>query len=76
MYGQPLALTMRDPPFILQVFNVLEEHGLEPVVFDSVEPNPSVGNVVEVAAAYAYSGCDSILGLGGGGPLDASKVPC
>lgn len=44
------------------------------VVFSSVEPNPTERNVLEGVACYQQNGCDGIMGLGGGSPLDAAKA--
>ena len=43
-------------------------------VFDGVSPNPTEQNVVDGLARYQAENCDSILGLGGGSPLDAAKA--
>lgn len=44
------------------------------VVFSRVEPNPTEANVQEGVAAYRENGCDGLVGLGGGSPLDAAKA--
>ncbi len=44
------------------------------VVYSRVEPNPTEQNVLEGVAAYGENGCDGIVGLGGGSPLDAAKA--
>src|SRR5579872_7318313 len=51
-------------------------HKLVPdaVVFSKVDPNPVEQNVLEGAAAYKEAGCDGIVALGGGSPLDAAKA--
>ncbi|MBI1788092.1 MAG: iron-containing alcohol dehydrogenase [Acidobacteria bacterium] len=43
-------------------------------VFTGVEPNPTEKNVLDGVAAYRANGCDGIVGLGGGSPLDAAKA--
>ena len=43
-------------------------------VFDDVRPNPDVELVDEAAAAYLESGCDGLIGLGGGSSLDTAKA--
>ncbi|MFN7994309.1 MAG: iron-containing alcohol dehydrogenase [Bryobacteraceae bacterium] len=43
-------------------------------VFSNVEPNPTEQNVLDGVAAYKQHGCDGVLGLGGGSPLDAAKA--
>jgi 4-hydroxybutyrate dehydrogenase len=44
------------------------------IVFSGVEPNPTEHNVLDGVARYRESSCDSIVGLGGGSPLDAAKA--
>jgi alcohol dehydrogenase class IV len=43
-------------------------------VFSGVAPNPTEGNVLAGLAAYRECGCDGIVGVGGGSPLDAAKA--
>ncbi len=42
--------------------------------FDRVESNPSVETVREAAEIFRSEGCDYIIGIGGGSPLDAAKA--
>jgi len=51
-------------------------HRLVPhaVVFTGVDPNPTEQNVADGTALYTAEGCDSVIGLGGGSPLDAAKA--
>lgn len=46
----------------------------ETVVFADVSPNPTVTNVQAAARRYRESGCDSIIALGGGSPIDCAKA--
>ncbi len=43
-------------------------------VFDRVDPNPVEQNVLDGLEAYRSEKCDSLIGLGGGSPLDAAKT--
>lgn len=43
-------------------------------VFADVDPNPTEKNVLDGAAFYASSGCNGVVGLGGGSPIDAAKA--
>ena len=52
---------------------LLEQQGLGYEVFDRVTPNPLTTTVEEGAAFLKETGCDVILSLGGGSPLDAAK---
>ena len=44
------------------------------VVFDRVRPNPDIALVDEGAQLYAESGCDGLIGLGGGSSMDTAKA--
>jgi 4-hydroxybutyrate dehydrogenase len=44
------------------------------VVFSGVHPNPIEQDVVDGLAMYREHGCDGVIGLGGGSPLDAAKA--
>jgi len=43
-------------------------------VFSKVDPNPTEQNVLDGVAFYRDHGCDSVIGVGGGSPLDAAKA--
>ncbi len=43
-------------------------------VFDAVEPNPSIGTVNAALAAYQSGGCNAIVAVGGGSPMDVAKA--
>lgn len=43
-------------------------------VFSEVDPNPTEQNVLDGVAFYQRNGCDSVIGIGGGSPLDAAKA--
>lgn len=47
---------------------------IEYAVFDKVESNPVVQNIVDGARMAREQQCDFIIGLGGGSPIDASKA--
>jgi alcohol dehydrogenase class IV len=42
--------------------------------FSGVDPNPTEKNVLDGADFYKANDCDSIIGLGGGSPIDAAKA--
>jgi choline dehydrogenase len=44
------------------------------VVFDRVRPNPDIELVDEGARVYAESGCDGLVGVGGGSSIDTAKA--
>src|ERR687891_1659406 len=49
------------------------EHLDEPVVFGDVRPNPDIELVDRGAEVYRESGCDGLVGLGGGSSIDTAK---
>ena len=60
---------------ILQrVETLLQENGTEYVVFDRVRVNPTTGNVEAAVEMGKASGCDFMIGLGGGASIDVAKA--
>ena len=57
-----------------RVSEVLENAGARYQLFERVDSNPVERNVWDGVEAYKSAGCDSIVGLGGGSPLDAAKA--
>lgn len=51
----------------------LAEAGLQAVVFDGAEPNPTDTNVHDGLKAYEQHRCDTIVSLGGGSAHDCAK---
>jgi 4-hydroxybutyrate dehydrogenase len=56
------------------VLAVLGEAGIVHVLFDRVKPDPTEPDVFAGLEAYRTGGCDGIVALGGGSPLDAAKL--
>ena len=56
------------------VFERVHKLAPDAAVFSKVDPNPTEQNVIDGQAAYRSSGCDGIIALGGGSPLDAAKA--
>ena len=54
------------------VLEAMAEAGLEVEVFDAVEPDPSRETVM--AAVERGRGCASVIGFGGGSPMDVAKL--
>ena len=57
-----------------RVIAILEKNGVETVVFDEIVPNP-LSSTVDKGAEFANKeGCDLVIGLGGGSPVDSAKL--
>ena len=52
----------------------LDGVGVEHVVFNEVEENPSVNTIMKARDFGTTNGVDFVIGVGGGSPLDASKA--
>lgn len=52
----------------------LEENGVPYALFNRVVNNPTIDNIEEAFALYKAEGCDAIIALGGGSPMDLAKV--
>ena len=52
----------------------LEENGVPYALFNRVVNNPTIDNIEEAFALYRSEGCDAIIALGGGSPMDLAKV--
>ncbi len=48
--------------------------GIECLVYDDVKAEPPVENTLEALKKYQDNGCDVIIGVGGGSPLDVAKA--
>lgn len=57
-----------------QVLSILRKSGLDYVVYDEVQPNPTCQNVHEGLQVYQEHDCDAIISIGGGSPQDAAKA--
>jgi len=60
--------------FIDQTLTLLQQAGIESIIIDGVEPNPSVETVWRGAKAMIEFEPDWIVAIGGGSALDAAKV--
>ncbi|MDD4224250.1 MAG: iron-containing alcohol dehydrogenase [Candidatus Cloacimonetes bacterium] len=53
---------------------VLDRAGLAWELFEQVEENPSLETVIAGAEKLRECGCDYLIGIGGGSPIDAAKA--
>ena len=56
------------------VADVALQHVEDTVVFDGVEPNPSIELVGRAATVYHEGECDGLIALGGGSSMDTAKA--
>ncbi len=56
-----------------KIVDILQNAGVESVIFDEVVPNPTDRNVEDGEALYKKEGCDAIITLGGGSSHDCGK---
>src|SRR5882762_1319496 len=67
---RPLIITDKG----LVKLGILEKLGIATTfVFDHVETNPTGAMVLEAVEVYRKSGCDGIVSVGGGSPMDLAK---
>ncbi|MDY2848286.1 MAG: iron-containing alcohol dehydrogenase [Oscillospiraceae bacterium] len=66
--------SMKKFGFLDRAEGYLKEAGMEVMVIDGVEPDPSVTTVMNGAAKMIEFGPDWIVAIGGGSPIDAAKA--
>ena len=59
---------------LVDVVSVLNKCGIIYTLYDQIQPNPSVSSCVEAGKLGKAFGAEFVIGIGGGSPLDASKV--
>lgn len=77
-FGAQKALVVTDPGVIRAgwveaVLDSLKEEGIPAVVFQAVTPNPKDHEVAAGTDFYRANGCDVIIAVGGGSPMDCAK---
>ena len=56
------------------LFEALGNTGIDYVVFDGVQPNPTIDNIEDAVELYLENGCEGIVAFGGGSPMDCAKA--
>lgn len=64
-----MGLHLLDP-----LFEKLTETGMEYVIYDGVQPNPTIPNIEECRQLYIDNGCEGIIAFGGGSSMDCAKA--
>lgn len=59
---------------VKQVTDVLDNDHIPYIIFSEVKQNPTVANVKTGVGAYAASGADFLIAIGGGSPTDTAKA--
>lgn len=59
--------------WVSDVTGSLEEEGIAYTLFSGITPNPRDHEVMEGARVYQEAGCDAIVAVGGGSPIDCAK---
>ncbi|PTY07128.1 alcohol dehydrogenase [Opitutaceae bacterium EW11] len=77
-FGAKRALLVTDPGVVAtgwadKVIASLKAEKIPAVVFHGVAPNPTDHQVAEGVELYQESGCDLIVAVGGGSPMDCAK---
>ncbi|MDX1497486.1 MAG: iron-containing alcohol dehydrogenase, partial [Salinisphaeraceae bacterium] len=52
----------------------LEKRGVNTVVYDGIEPDPTVAQIEAGFDMLKANNCEAVLAVGGGSPIDAAKV--
>ncbi len=78
-FGARKPLIVTDPGVIAagwpgKVIEELEAADLQYAVFSEVSPNPRDAQVMAGAEFYREQGCDAIVAVGGGSPMDCAKA--
>ena len=64
-----MGLHLLDP-----LFEKLTEEGVEYVVYDEVQPNPTIPNIEAAREMYIKNECQGFIAFGGGSPMDCAKA--
>ena len=64
-----MGLHLLDP-----MFEKLTEVGVEYVVYDGVQPNPTIPNIEAAREMYIQNNCEGFIAFGGGSSMDCAKV--
>ena len=64
-----MGLHLLDP-----LFEELKKEDIDYVVFDGVQPNPTIPNIEDCRQVYLDNNCQGIIAFGGGSPMDCAKA--
>lgn len=64
-----MNLKLLDP-----MFEELKKQKVDFVVYDGVQPNPTIDNIEECKDIYISANCEGFIAFGGGSPMDCAKA--
>jgi alcohol dehydrogenase class IV len=73
---RPFVVTddgVHEAGWVHQLLGHLRSAGLDPVVWRGITPNPKDVEITQGYHQYLESGCDVLIGIGGGSSMDAAK---
>ena len=56
------------------LFEELKKENIDYVVYDGVQPNPTIPSIEECKQIYLDNNCQGIIAFGGGSPMDCAKA--
>ena len=56
------------------LFEEMTKAGVEYVVYDGTEPNPSIENIEDARQLYVDNACEGLIAFGGGSPMACAKA--
>ena len=56
------------------LFEELKKESIEFVIYDGVQPNPTIPSIEECRQIYIDNKCEAIIAFGGGSPMDCAKA--
>jgi alcohol dehydrogenase len=59
--------------YLDKLYKQLDLKGISYTLFDKISPNPTKSQVMDGASLSKETGCDFVIGLGGGSSIDAAK---
>jgi alcohol dehydrogenase len=62
-----------DAGVVGKVTSLLDADAIAYATFDTVQPNPTTQNVADGLAVFEAAGCDMLMAIGGGSPIDCAK---
>ena len=63
-----MSIHLLDP-----MLEVLKKNDIDYVIYDKVQPNPTISNVEECRELYLKNSCQGFIAFGGGSPMDCAK---